>query len=98
MKQMLEIRPISKKGMSPGAAVSFVLLIAVISIIAVLVHQINADARDDLTAGSYGANSTIEADKGIFKITSNLDLVGLAVAFGLVLAIILGAIAFKKSF
>lgn len=98
MRSILESVSKDKRGLSTGAAISVIMFIAVAGIIAVMVHQINQDARADLTAGGYGANSTTESDKGIFKITSNLDLVGLAVAFGLVIGIIFAAIAVRTSF
>jgi hypothetical protein len=46
--------------------------------------------------GEIGCNSSLETDKGIFKISGNLDLVGLAVAFGLVITIIFAAIKIKQ--
>jgi hypothetical protein len=85
--------PKDKHGFTTEAAIGIIMFIAVAGIIAVMVHQINQDARTDLTDGGYGENSTQESDKGIYKITSNLDLVGLAVAFGLVITIIFAAVA-----
>jgi len=96
MRSILD--PKNKGGFSTNAAIGVIMFIAVTGIIAVMVHQINEDARSDLTDGGYGENSTTESDKGIYKITSNLDLVGLAVAFGLVITIIFAAIAIKSSF
>lgn len=69
-----------------------VLFIAVITIVGILVFTLTEDARADLTDGSLGENATIEADKGANKIFTNLDLIGLAAAFGAVLYIILRVI------
>lgn len=87
----------TKQGATTQMVIGIIFFIAVASIIAVMVHQINEDARADLTDGGYGENSTIESDKGLSKITSNLDLVGLAAAFALVISVIFAAIAFRKN-
>lgn len=87
----------NKRGaIGPNAVISIMLAIAVIVIVSIMVFSINQDAREDLTAGGYGYNATADADVGVSKITDNLDLVGLGVAFGFVISIILGAIAVKR--
>ena len=168
-----------KRGVSPGFAISIIILIAVISIVVVLMAQLNSDQRTEFGSklagskvnetlvtvneagefvtqriqcgfqsfsvlavtnatsgtliqpgnytvtsdgkvrfssasashfngtnwnvtytyryGDVGCNTTLESDKAFNKVSSNLDLVGLAVAFGLVLTLILGAIYFKKN-
>lgn len=48
------------------------------------------------TACGAGYNATESADLGVSKVTDNLDLVGLGIAFGFVISIILGAIAVKS--
>jgi len=48
------------------------------------------------SGNNLGCNSTIESDKGIYNVTKNFDLIGLATAFGLVIAIIFAAINFKR--
>lgn len=72
-----------------GLLISGALAMAVLTIIGILVFQLNEDARADLTNGGYGENATIEADKAEFKIFSNLDLVALALVFGVIIYIIL---------
>lgn len=72
-----------------GTLVDFMLLLAVIAIVAVLVFTVNEDARADLTAGSAGYNATVEADQGVGKVTGNLTLIGTAVVFSVILFIIL---------
>lgn len=48
------------------------------------------------TACGSGYNATESADLGVSKVSDNLDLVGLGVAFGFVISVILGAIAVKR--
>lgn len=85
-----------------------ILLMAVITILGILAFTINSDQRTDYLDGThdvncnstgtegcsnlYGYNATLESDTGAFKIFSNLDLLGLAAAFGVVLFIILRVI------
>lgn len=97
MQKLVGLRPLGKKGaIGPNAVISVMLAIAVIVIVSIMVFSINQDARSDLTTAGYGYNATQDADAGISKITDNLDLVGLGVAFGFVISIILGAIAVKS--
>jgi len=69
--------------------IEFALIIAVISIVSILVFNINSDAREDLTVGSYGYNATQKSDEALYKIPSNLKLLATAVVFGVVLYVIM---------
>jgi hypothetical protein len=70
----------------------FIMLVAVISIVSLLVFQVNDDARDDLTAGSLAYNGTISSDEAVAKIPKSLKLLATAVVFGAVLFVILRVI------
>jgi len=72
-----------------GMLTEFMLAVAVISIVAILVYNVNEDAREDLTANGYGYNATIDADEAVSKVPSNLSLLGTAVIFGVVLYVIM---------
>ncbi len=41
----------------------FIMLVAVISIVSLLVFQVNDDARDDLVVSSIAYNATLSADE-----------------------------------
>ena len=75
----------------------FIMLVAVISIVSLLVFQVNDDARDDLTAGSTAYNATISADEAVAKIPKSLKLLATAVIFGAVLFVILRVIPMRGS-
>ena len=75
----------------------FIMLVAVISIVSLLVFQVNDDARDDLTAGSVAYNATISADDAVAKIPKSLKLLATAVIFGAVLFVILRVIPMRGS-
>lgn len=73
----------------------FIMLVAVISIVSLLVFQVNDDARDDLTADSTAYNATISADEAVAKIPKSLKLLATAVIFGAVLFVILRVIPMR---
>ena len=73
----------------------FILLVAVITIVSLLVFQINDDARDDLTTGSVSYNATLDSDTAVGKIPKSLKLLGTAVIFGAVLWVILRVIPMR---
>ena len=73
----------------------FIMLVAVISIVSLLVFQVNDDARDDLTANGVAYNATISADAAVAKIPSSLKLLATAVIFGAVLYVILRVIPMR---
>jgi len=75
-----------------GMLTEFMLAAAVVTIIAILIFNVNSDARDDLTADSYGYNATLDSDEAIAKVPSNLSLLGTAVVFGVILYVILRVI------
>ena len=70
----------------------FIMLVAVISIVSLLVFQVNDDARDDLTENGTAYNATISADEAVAKIPKSLKLLATAVVFGAVLWVILKVI------
>lgn len=72
--------------------VEFALIVAVIAIVAILVFELNADARSDLTAGTTAYNATIDADNAVAKIPKRLPLLATAVIFGVVIYVILRVI------
>lgn len=88
--------------------VDVLLLIALIVIVGVLTFTFTADQRTTYRNGAYnvncnstgyegcgaiaGYNATVSSDAGAYKIFSNLSLLGLAAAFGVVLYIILRVI------
>ena len=69
--------------------IEFALIVAVISIVSILVFNINSDARADLTADTYAYNATQKSDEALYKIPANLKLLATAVVFGVVLWVIL---------
>lgn len=73
----------------------FIMLVAVISIVSLLVFQVNDDARDDLTTGSLSYNATISSDEAVAKIPKSLKLLATAVVFGAVLFVILRVIPMR---
>ena len=70
----------------------FILLVAVITIVSLLVFQVNEDARDDLTVDSTSYNATLDSDTAVAKIPKSLKLLGTAVVFGAVLWVIMRVI------
>lgn len=75
----------------------FILLVAVISIVSLLVFQVNDDARDDLTTGGVAYNATISADDAVAKIPKSLKLLATAVVFGAVLWVILRVVPLGRT-
>ena len=89
-----------------GMLTEFMLAAAVVTIVAILIFNVNDDARDDLyvlgagcneTSGnvslcSAGYTATISSDQAIAKVPSNLSLLGTAVVFGVILYVILRVI------
>ena len=72
-----------------GLLTEFMLAVAVVTIVAILVFNVNEDARDDLTINSAGYNATLDSDTAVGKIPSNLGLLATAVVFGVILYVIL---------
>ena len=70
----------------------FILLVAVITIVSLLVFQVNEDARDDLTEDGTAYNATVDSDEAVAKIPKSLKLLGTAVVFGAVLWVIMRVI------
>jgi len=75
-----------------GMLTEFMLAAAVVTIVAILIFNVNEDARDDLTADSHGYNATLSSDQAIAKVPSNLSLLGTAIVFGVILYVILRVI------
>jgi len=75
----------------------FILLVAVITIVSLLVFQVNEDARDDLTVDSTSYNATLDSDTAVAKIPKSLKLLGTAVVFGAVLWVIMRVIPMGNS-
>jgi hypothetical protein len=73
----------------------FIMLVAVISIVSLLVFQVNTDARTDLTTNGVAYNATISADEAVAKIPKSLKLLATAVVFGAVLFVILKVIPMR---
>ena len=86
----------------------FIMLVAVISIVSLLVFQVNDDARDDLytlsatcntTSGIYTGcmayGATLDSDTAVAKIPKSLKLLATAVIFGAVLFVILRVIPMR---
>ena len=89
----------------------FILLTAVIAIVALLVFNINEDTRDDLgytetatcntTSGIYTGcqayGATLSSDSAVAKIPKSLKLLATAVVFGAVLFVILRVVPMRTS-
>jgi hypothetical protein len=75
----------------------FIMLVAVISIVSLLVFQVNEDARDDLDDYGTAYNATLQADEAVAKIPKSLKLLATAVIFGAVLFVILRVIPMRTS-
>jgi len=89
-----------------GMLTEFMLAAAVVTIVAILIFNVNADAREDLyvlsatcnetsgilTGCSDGYTATISSDAAIAKVPSNLSLLGTAIVFGVILYVILRVI------
>ena len=88
-----------------GMLTEFMLAAAVVTIVAILIFNVNEDARDDLYAltatcnttseiytGCPGYAATLDSDEAIAKVPSNLSLLGTAVVFGVILYVILRVI------
>ena len=73
----------------------FIMLVAVISIVSLLVFQVNSDARTDLTTDGVAYNATISADEAVAKIPKSLKLLATAIIFGAVLFVILKVIPMR---
>lgn len=86
----------SKKG-SLNLLTDGMLLFAVVAIVAVLVFQINQDARADLTAGTIGYNATIDSDDATAKIPARLPLLATAIVFGAVLYVIFRVLPVRQN-
>ena len=80
-----------------GMLTEFMLAAAVVTIVAILIFNVNADARDDLTADSFGYNATLASDEAIAKVPNNLGLLGTAIVFGVILYVILRVIPSSAS-
>jgi len=85
-----------------GLLTEFMLAVAVVTIVAILVFNVNEDAREDLytlsatcntTSGIYtgcmGYQATLDSDTAVGKVPSNLGLLATAVVFGVILYVIL---------
>lgn len=92
-----EVKMQQKTKASMGMLLEFVLLVAVVALVAVLVFQVNADTRADLTAGSIAYNATIDADEAVAKIPSNLKILATAVVFGAIIYVITRVIPIGRS-
>ena len=89
-----------------GMLTEFMLAAAVVTIVAILIFNVNNDARDDLyvlsatcnessgvlTGCPDGYTATLDSDEAIAKVPSNLSLLGTAVVFGVILYVILRVI------
>ena len=75
-----------------GMLTEFMLAAAVVTIVAILIFNVNADARDDLATDSHGYNATLDSDAAIPKVPANLSLLGTAIVFGVILYVILRVI------
>jgi len=75
-----------------GMLTEFMLAAAVVTIVAILIFNVNADARDDLVEDSHGYNATLASDAAIAKVPANLSLLGTAIVFGVILYVILRVI------
>lgn len=80
-----------------GMLTEFMLAAAVVTIVAILIFNVNEDARTDLTADSYGYNATLDSDQAVAKVPSNLSLLGTAIVFGVILYVILRVIPSRAS-
>jgi len=80
-----------------GMLTEFMLAAAVVTIVAILIFNVNEDARDDLTADSFGYNATLDSDEAVAKVPSNLGLLGTAIVFGVILYVILRVIPSSAS-
>jgi hypothetical protein len=102
------MRNITLKKRDMSMLYEFIMLVAVIAIVAIMVFSINDDARDDFRDGTYnvncnatgtegctaihGWNGTINADDAVAKVPKSLKLLATAVIFGAVLYVILRVI------
>jgi len=87
-----------------GMLTEFMLAAAVVTIVAILIFNVNEDARDDFTENancingtdvgtcSAAYNATLSGDAAIAKVPSNLSLLGTAIVFGVILYVILRVI------
>jgi len=87
-----------------GMLTEFMLAAAVVTIVAILIFNVNEDARDDFTVHANCTsgdnpelctaawNATISGDAAIAKVPSNLSLLGTAIVFGVILYVILRVI------
>ncbi len=87
---------VSLKKKDMGMLYEFILIVAVVSIVALLVFQVNSDARDDLEADSVAYNATLSADEAVAKIPKSLKLLATAIVFGAVLWVIMRVIPMKS--
>ena len=89
------MRSILQKKGNFNMLVEFALIVAVVAIVAILVFELNSDARDDLTTGGTAYNATIDADNAVAKIPKRLPLLATAIVFGVVIWVILRVIPIK---
>lgn len=89
------MKALSFKKKDMGLLYEFILLVAVISIVALLVFQVNEDARSDLTQDSVAYNATLSADEAVAKIPKSLKLLATAIVFGAVLWVIMRVIPMR---
>ena len=77
----------NKKGQNLNLLFTVLGAMAVLSILAIVVFQINSEARADLTANSLAYNATIDIDEGQANITERAPLIGLITGFAVVLGL-----------
>ena len=85
-----------------GMLTEFMLAAAVVTIVAILIFNVNEDARDDFgetqacivngTGCGSAWNATLDSDQAVAKVPSNLSLLGTAIVFGVILYVILRVI------
>lgn len=79
-------------GVLPTVAITFV----VAAIVLALGLSILSDTKGEFTASSLEANATEAGMEGLAKISDKLPLIGTVVAAVIVIALIVGAFAFRK--
>ncbi len=77
----------NKKGQNLDLLFTVLGAMAVLSILAIVVFQINSEARADLTVDSLAYNATQDIDEGQANINERAPLIGLITGFAVVLGL-----------
>jgi len=90
------MQKINKKGVSLGALPGVVILLVVVAIMLSVGSNITENVRDSFSANGYAYNASNQGLEGMEQLASWQDTIGLVVAAGVIIGIVLGVFAFRS--